>query len=213
MKKSFYSFLSKRHNKNTMPKLVSGFTLVELLITITIFVIITGVVLVNSNSFNNSVLLSNFAYDVALTIKQAQSFGVNVKESSTGSFTTSYGIYFDTSQSNTNFVLFNDANNDKKYSDVGGVTSCPTNSLECIQRYSMKSGSYIQNICVGNDDQSCTTQASQLLILFVRPNLNAIIYANGGGTAYNYAKISLAAGNNATSSVVVTSIGQIFVKK
>ena len=49
----------------------SGFTLVELLVTITIFVILTGVVLVNSNSFDNSVLLNNFAYDVALTIKEA----------------------------------------------------------------------------------------------------------------------------------------------
>ena len=66
----------------------AGFTLVELLVTISIFVILTGVVLFNSNSFDSTVLLNNFGYDIALTIKQAQSFGVNVREDNTGNFSS-----------------------------------------------------------------------------------------------------------------------------
>ena len=65
-------FKKAKIKENNLKK---GFTLVELLVTIVIFVIITGVVLVNSNKFDSSVLLHNFTYDVALTIKQAQTYG------------------------------------------------------------------------------------------------------------------------------------------
>lgn len=194
-----------------------GFTLVELLVTITMFVIITGVVLVNSNKFDSSVLLHNFAYDVAITIKQAQSYGVNVKESSLGTFTSAYGVYFDISY-NTNFVIFNDLNNDKIYGN-GDVTQCPANdpiNLECIQKYSMTRGTSIASMCVGRDDPTCSN-VSKLSILFQRPNLGALIYINGANTIdsnnSSYAKIILSSASGATSTVVVTSIGQIYVKK
>lgn len=194
----------------------AGFTLVELLVTISMFVIITGVILVNSNKFDSTVLLNNFTYDVALTIKQAQSYGVNVKESSSGSFNTAYGVYFDLTQSKTNFVLFNDVDDNKIYD--GLITACPTDSVECIQKYSMTKGTYIQSICTGTSESNCNNIADQLSILFQRPNLNALIYSKIGSNPLSvpqpYAKIILAAQNGtATSTVVVTSVGQIYVKK
>ena len=72
-----------------------GFTLIELLVTITIFVILTGVVLLSQNSFDNSILIKNLAYDISLTIREAQDYGVDVNESqySTNPFTP-YGVYF-----------------------------------------------------------------------------------------------------------------------
>ena len=203
--------------KNQKYNLKSGFTLVELLVTISMFVIITGVILVNSNKFDSTVLLNNFTYDVALTIKQAQSYGVNVKESSSGSFNTAYGVYFDLAQSKTNFVLFNDVNDNKIYD--GLLTACPTDSVECIQKYSMTKGTGIKSICAGSDETDCKNNpADQLSIMFKRPNLSALIYSKIGGnplsTEKAYAKIILAAQNGtATSTVVVTSVGQIYVKK
>lgn len=191
-----------------------GFTLVELLVTITMFVIITGVVLVNSNQFDSTVLLHNFAYDVALTIKQAQSYGVNVRESSSGSFDYSYGVRFDLTQSPTNFVLFTDINNS---SSTNSVVLCPANdpSSECLQKYSMQKGTHVLSMCAGANESSCST-ADQLSILFHRPNLKALIYYGSGGTfvptEQSYAEIVLASADNATSTVVVTSIGQIYVK-
>lgn len=203
-----------------------GFTLVELLVTITVFVIVTGVVLVNSNKFDSSILLHDFAYDVALTVKEAQSYGVNVKENISGTFNTAYGVYFDTTQSITNFVLFNDTGNATAYTGNptggpdniynGSLTSCPTNDPECVQKYSMTRGTYIQSICAGASDLSCN-QADQLSILFKRPNLDALIYYKVGSNPLSglqpYAKIVLSASNGATSTVIVTSIGQIYVKR
>ena len=223
-KKSPLSFL-KRSNKKTIPKLVSGFTLVELLVTISIFVIITGVVLFNSKNFDNTVLLRDFTYDVALTIKQAQSYGVNVKESSLSTFDSSYGVYFDLNQIATNFVLFNDLGNgiggdpDKIYNNIDSVKSCPIDNPECIQKYSMKNGTHIQSVCAGSDETDCDGlgATNRLSILFQRPRLNALIYKikDDGqiSTAQSYAKIILSSVDGITSTVVITSEGQIYVKK
>ena len=204
--------MQKTFRKNNMK---AGFTLIELLITIVIFVIITGVVIVNQNQFNSSELLNNFAFDMALTVRQAQFYGVNGQESSLGTFTTPYGVYFDVSKpagSNVNFVLFNDVNNDKIYN--GSLSTCPTENTECIQRYSIKNNLFISDICAGDDAEHCDS-VSQLSILFQRPSLNANIYVNnenGTNDRKNYAKITLSALSGATSSVVVTEVGQIYVK-
>ena len=211
----------KIRQKNNLNR---GFTLVELLVTITMFVILTGVVLVNSNQFDNSVLLHNFSYDVVLTIKQAQSYGVSVRESSLGAFNTlpnqGYGVYFDLNQSNKNFVLFNDVAGSDGYGNPnqmydGSITSCPVDSLECLQKYSMRNGTFVQKISV------CTAtnciDASDLSILFYRPKLDANIFAHSSLdgsliTSPSYAQIILSSTNGMTSTVVVTSVGQIYIK-
>jgi len=199
----------------------AGFTLVELLVTISIFVILTGVVLFNSNSFDSTVLLNNFGYDIALTIKQAQSFGVNVREDNTGNFSSSTGVYFNTNigpnenGSLTNFILYTDINGDKKYAD-GNVNICPTgdtSNLECIQKYSMRNGTHIESICAGNDNNDCDSNIKKLSIIFTRPSLEANIFINDESQQRKaYAKITLAASNGASTSVIVTSAGQIYVK-
>ncbi|MFA5652147.1 MAG: type II secretion system protein [Candidatus Paceibacterota bacterium] len=205
-----------------------GFTLVELLITITMFVIVTGVVLVNSNSFDSSVLLNNFAYDVALTIKQAQSYGVNVRETSNfrdvglNQFNSAYGVFFDLTQSNTNFVLFNDAPaTDGTYNRIydSSITTCSVDDPECIQKYTIRKGNIIKSICAGSGPDDCpdgVSKVEKLSILFQRPNLAALIYSETSGilsSAQPYAKVTLSAESGATQAVVVTSVGQIYVKK
>jgi prepilin-type N-terminal cleavage/methylation domain-containing protein len=217
----------KKHN------LKSGFTLIELLVVLVIFVVLTGVVLVNQNSFNNSELLNNFTYDVALTLKQAQTYAVNVQENVFGSFSSSYGVFFNIGSSaggsNTNFILFNnlvssdgnvtyDATVDminNKGSDQGDVTNCPTTNSECVQKYAMTNGLYISNICVTNSNNLINCDVKQLSILFTRPNPSAYIYDldNSPPTLENSATITLSSAKGATSSVVITGTGQIYVQK
>src|SRR3989338_6906440 len=89
-----FRFFSKNLQPTRPPRLLSGmsgaatynlqpnrgFTLVELLVTLSLFVVLTTIVLFSQQKFNGSILLTNLAYDVALTIRQAQTFGVNVRE-------------------------------------------------------------------------------------------------------------------------------------
>ena len=92
-----------------------GFTLIELVITIAIFAAMTTYLLAKYGKFNQSLLLTNLAYDVALTIRTAQSFGLNVKavttnaEYVTPSFDFPYGAHFDSrSTKNKSFIFFAD---------------------------------------------------------------------------------------------------------
>jgi prepilin-type N-terminal cleavage/methylation domain-containing protein len=198
------SFFKKRISNN------GGFTLVELLVTIVIFVILTGIVLFNQNSFNNGILLKNLAYDIALNIKQVQNYGIAVKEFqgiATSTF-SSYGIYFDLAN-NKNFILFADVNSDSQFS---GVTNCPVGDPECIQRYSISRGSFISNICTDLDPLCpINKRASTLTVLFKRPNPNALIYFDNSITPSPNARIIISSANNATTSVIVTNAGQIYV--
>ena len=210
----------KGKTQKTNRRLKSGFTLVELLITIVIFVIVTGVVLVNKNQFDSVILLNNFAYDVALSIKQAQTYGVNVREGVSGTFKAAYGVYFNLNNPGgvNNFILFNDVKGDAggslpdgKYN--GDLISCSASNVECIQRYTMRRGMFIKEICVGTEEM-CTL-ANELSVLFYRPSLEAKIYAdNNFSESKPYAKITLSSTDGeSTSDIVITGVGQIYILK
>ena len=66
-------------NKKIMPNVVRGFTLIEMMVSVGIFALITTLIMVSGRSFGGSVLLTNLAYDVALSVRRAQTFGINVR--------------------------------------------------------------------------------------------------------------------------------------
>src|SRR4051812_18662175 len=76
-----------------------GVTLIELLVVITIFGIIVAAVLLSNKQFDNSIFATNAAYDVALSIRQAQVYATAVRQttSSPGVFGNGYGVFFSTS--------------------------------------------------------------------------------------------------------------------
>lgn len=86
----------KNHIHNPR-KFSGGFSLVELIVVVAIFIIITSVVLFNQNKFSSDIGISNAAYSVALQIRQAQVYGILVRQAKQGAvnnFNTAYGIHF-----------------------------------------------------------------------------------------------------------------------
>jgi len=205
-------FLRKRN-------LNKGFTLVELLVTISIFVILTGVVLFNQSKFNSTILLTNLAYDTALTIRQAQTYGINIKEFNDGknnvdsSKFVPYGVHFDKNNdaNRKSFILFADIDSNGKYD--GDIVNCllsypSINGSKdgCVNRYSIKRGNYISDLTVY--DGSSTSSTTALDITFKRPNPDAIITGDSASN-YSNATIFLTGVDGSTRRVIVQANGLI----
>lgn len=192
--------------------LKKGFTLVELLVTISIFVILTGVVLFNQSKFNSTILLTNLAYDTALTIRQAQTYGINIKEFNAGSggLFVPYGVHFDRTE-NKSFILFADTEFDLLSSPTvihpysGAVDRC--NAFDgCVSRYSIKRGNIISDLCVV-EGVDCNPVDS-LDLIFKRPNPDANIFGDGTG-GKTKAIITLMGVDGSTRKVNVQANGLI----
>jgi prepilin-type N-terminal cleavage/methylation domain-containing protein len=204
----------RRKNKQT------GFTLVELLVTISIFAILTGIVLFNQSKFNSTILLTNWAYNVALTIRQAQTYGINIKEFDDNSRATTndfypYGVHLETGDNNKAIILFADISGDNNF--TGDKKECVT-AEGCVNRYPIKAGNYIKSICTAevlDGDKICpgTTDVNSIDFIFKRPNPDAIIKVNGESTEYPVATIILGSvDNESVRKVEVRANGLIQIK-
>lgn len=154
----------------------SGFTLVELLISIAIFIIITSVAVLNNNSFNASILLTDLGYQVALSVRQAQVYGITVKApaSCTSSgcptgFSSGYGEHFDITAP-TQYLLFEDGK-------TGAAPDHIYQIAELLQTYTIGKGYSLKQLCVGSG--SSFNSVSTLDISFIRPEPEAWV-ASGG---------------------------------
>ncbi len=172
----------------------AGFTLIEMVVTVAIFAIISTIVIVRNASFDNEVLLNNLAYDIALSVRQAQQFGVNVRVSE-GQFDASYGIRFE-DESDT-YMMFTDLDEDNAYDAPG----------ELIETFTLGRGATIQTIC---DIEAEDCSLSTMDIVFRRPEPDAII--NNG--LISRAQIELvSARQQGRRYIVIESTGQIAIER
>ncbi len=128
----------------------SGFTLVELLVTISIFIVITSVAVFSNSAFNSSILLTDLGYQIALSVRQAQVYGITVKApqscttsscpaSNTG-FNSGYGAHFDITIP-AQYILFEDTANPTPNHTYDG-------SSETLATYSIGRGYTLKRLCV-----------------------------------------------------------------
>ena len=172
--------------------------MVELLVTIAILMVVSGVVFFNNAQFSNFVFLENLAYEISLTIRQAQAFSWQVRESSAG-FEKGYGVYFN--PSSDRFILFADifpAGAPNQAYDVG--------QDEIVDELKLTSGHKIDYVCAGAD-----CNATSLNISFLRPNSNAIIKENASGIPQNTGEIYLISPKGFVKKVLVNNVGQISI--
>lgn len=199
-----------------------GFTLIELLVVCAIIIVVSTIVLIDNNKFGGDITLENFAYSVALSIRQAQVYGIAVERfgtnCTTGSastcFASGYGMHFALS-SPTTYILFADE-------DGTGVYDPAASPSEVVQSNTIQQGYAVTSLCViTNTSQHATCQSvNQIDILYIRPEPEA--YITGGGSPNsckkypqncNYeAQITLTSPKGDTRSVVVDATGQISVQ-
>lgn len=191
-----------------------GFTLIELLVVTGILTIISSFVLVNNHRFGGAILLENLAYDIALSIRQSQAYGIAVRRFGTSNFGTGYGMHFSASMPTT-YVLFADA-----LSANGLYDGCPdTISCELVQSTQILRGYRVDDLCAKPSSGGVEICGlTQLDVLFKRPEPDAYISANGVSGVANPAasqergRIILESPRGDRRSVVVEIAGQIAIE-
>src|SRR5665213_782983 len=156
----------------------AGFTLIELLVVVAIIVVISAVILIDNNKFGGQVILENLAYDVALSVRQAQVYGIAVKGFNYTNFQAGYGMHFSTATAldQTKYNLFADLNHD-------GIYHASLNEDASSSPFSIHQGYSISSMCAiqALKGTSCLP-VTEIDILYERPEPNAFISAANGGT-------------------------------
>ncbi len=206
----------------------TGFTLVEMLVSVFIITLIMATVLFNYSSFNDRLALSSAAQELAIAIRQAQTYGLTVKEAkaTTGLFDKAYGIYFDSTSAGNlykDYYLFVDLNGDNKYT-ASGV--CGAVNAECIEKVTMRNNIYISPISVPDQvpkvtntqtGADCSTSNQTMLtVTFLRPSPDAKInFFDSAGTLTTgpcaKGSITLRSPKGKTLIITIENTGQIYV--
>lgn len=183
-----------------------GFSIVELIVTISILVIINAVIFANYPKFRQSISLRRTSQEVASTIYQAQTYALSVKEFQ-GQF-PGYGVRFDKTLPDS-FVLFADlpevdGKGNKKYDG----------DSEKVEEFKIQTSDRISELCgttTGNlSDCAPLTTAD---IIFERPKAMAIL-TDGSGPSKLFAniKITIKSLQEQTKTINIWLSGQISVK-
>jgi len=210
-----------------------GFTLVELMVVVAIFVFMTALVVANYGSFNDGTLLTSMSYDISLALADAQSYGINTEGVSTSTtaqgFNYPYGMDFNIGTP-SQMMLFADSypTSPDGVCDNGSAGTCTSNQTtgdNIITTYTLARGGLIKCLFVGNTpppttSNPCPTGSNTNIIdvTFKRPDPNAIIMAvspivSGTLQKWAYAVIQVEdASKTATRSIVVNETGEIAVQ-
>ncbi|HBV01422.1 MAG TPA: hypothetical protein DEF00_03465 [Candidatus Taylorbacteria bacterium] len=192
-----------------------GFTLVELLVAIALFGTIATLILLSYRKVSNQLFVTTLAYELALSLRQAQSYGVSVHEfqgGGAGTFNVGYGLHFDSESLNT-YALFADQGGESgdavlngSYGTAYNTTGC-LSATECMNVFLLEKGNRIYKFCgvlptgdLGRDapdsekNEECNTLSlpasnpaiTYLDVTFLRPNPDAIIKTNQSVFGHQY---------------------------
>ncbi len=192
-----------------------GFTVIELLVVITIVIMLSAVVIFNGTTFSDATVLTNIAQDVALTIRQAQNFSTNVSRSSgsAATYNTGYGVEFNPNVPSSFFTF-----NDNQY--AGTLHIYDPGIDQVVSTYTFDPGYSIARICGSNgvNDDQCLGAGQLIDITFVRPNPEATLdllstdHIPLGWPAFSSVRIYLQSKSGKTKRVDVWVTGIISVQ-
>ncbi|MES2087852.1 MAG: prepilin-type N-terminal cleavage/methylation domain-containing protein [Patescibacteria group bacterium] len=192
-----------------------GFSLIELMVSIAIFTLLTSIVMVSQQKFGGQILITNLAYDIALGIREAQVYGISVKTTTGGKFDKSYGIHF---KDPNYYVLFVDSSPaNGKYDGPDSGSACMAGG-ECLSFFRIEKGNAITRLCADNEctDSGAGNQISGLDLLFTRPEPDPMIHPldNAGAQmlgAFSTAQVTVASPQGLTRTINILKSGQVSV--
>ncbi len=232
---------NKKYNKGPVPYEAggfrSGFTIIEMLVVLAIFAVMSSIIIFNYPKFQAQIDIKNTATDVALQIVQAQRDAVNGKLNGTkivqDPWKPSYGVYFSklskfTGKYNTNeysnkgFIYYIDSYN---FSSIYGCffnSDVSSSSNECLNQFIMQKGIYVSNLVV-NCNNGSNISLDTLDINFTRPTSSPKILDQSSlldprpsycasSSGINYAEITLHSPQNLDAYIDIYASGRVQIK-
>jgi len=193
-----------------------------------IIFLISAIAITGQSTFNQTILLNDTAYSLALSTRQAQSLGLSSRKFA-GVQNGGYGIYVTDTNPTTSYTIF---------ADVSTLTSAPSwctamasttpeskagNCLydgvgETFQTYSLTRGFTIGDFCGKTSSGlqcASTDDISALHAVFLRPNTSSILTGiTPGGSRVQFSCVHMsvrAPGGTAVQTVRISQIGEISV--
>lgn len=202
----------------------NGFTLLELLVVITIMIIIFSTSIMSYDKMGQRIELENAAYNLAITVREAQSYGINKRARTIGNpdfgENYRYGVYFDITGmvsgiSDTKFIIYLDRpdplDEDNKFTSAGGSNCTGSINDECYSQVLLTRGTHITDIYLYGGTGWETTHNS-VDISFVRPNPDAEIIDSIDDRKSRARIILQNRGENAYYCVEIGTAGDISIK-
>lgn len=210
----------------------SGMTLVELIVVLTIFVLVTGLTIFDYKNFRTNISIQNLANDISLSIRKAQSYAIGAHVTGV-TFNNGYGVHFTSnpiatgilSGSNKSFIIFVDGilgslSLDRMYGyNLSDITCGLLN--ECNEILNITTTDKIDAIYL-NGSTTPISDTSSLDISFLRPNPDArfcyrlIAMTSSCDSTPTNAKIQISNGATGTDkrikTITIWNTGQISVK-
>lgn len=200
----------------------AGFTIIEMLVTISVFAIIASIVLANYPAFLQQIALDRAAQRVGLSLREAKTFSLGVKEFPLGATPTSFpwfGVHLDVIMPK-NYILFADIDKNNQYFNEMG-------SPEKIKEVVIQGTASLEGMCVGeqsdasNSDECAPAgvypigaKINDVDIVFARPDPTITFYNPELSQLLGDQTITIfiATPNSNTKKIEVWKTGQISVK-
>lgn len=198
----------KKINKDNKTKTMSGVTYIELIVVLSIFSIMSAILIFNYQGFQSKVDIKNLANDIALQIIQAQKLALSGQETmqipTVSPWKPAYGVYFNLA-SNKSFTYFVDLNNN----DLFDGASCTS---ECLNTVSITKNNTIAGMSVFYQDGS-SASLNDLTVVFTRPNSGASIQSSQIipplASPVSYAQINIVSPSGIPAAIKVYAAGRI----
>lgn len=201
----------------------AGFTLFEMLVTLSVFVVITSTLLVSYSGLNKHLSVDTLAHEIGQWVRDAQVSAMSVKSAKTVSGVyPGYGVHFALSDPGK-FIFFADILPPyHEYNALSGSEKCGDPGVECEREIVLTQGNKIDSLCGVTTGGILTAKclspngaSSVFDIVFTRPDPDAVITGNlnGGATAsYSSARITIVSLQGYRRTIEAWITGQISIQ-